>query len=251
MAGPELIVYDTILVSDVHLGSALSRAEELKEFLQRIRVQQLILAGDIFDDLNFHRLHRSHWETLGQIRKMSDHCKVVWVRGNHDVVSAPTLSHLLGIDVMNHYIWKAYGKRFYAIHGDRWDTFIYRHQRLTALLTWLYNTLSRFNSGAAQAFTRWLKKRAKLLTRNNDAVRLGAVGYAVKHGFDVIFCGHTHMPALVREESVIYGNDGTWQSDDPHFIGVLPDRIDLCRYTSATPRTIASLPYELAVTQGI
>ena len=237
------ITYDTILLSDVHLGSPLCRATELHQFLQNIRVSQLILVGDIFDDLNFHRLQRSHWEALGQIRKMSDHCSVTWVRGNHDVVSAPTLSHLLGIRVANSHEWSAYGKNFFAIHGDRWDTFIYKHQRLTAALTWIYNTMSLLNSRAAQGFTRWLKKRAKLLTRNNEAVKQGAVSYAEKHGYDVVFCGHTHMPMLHRQGAILYGNDGTWQSDDPHFIGVLPDRIELCRYTNALVTIVATLTY--------
>ena len=50
---PELIEYDTIIISDIHLGSPLCQAKELSEFLQQIRVKQLILAGDIFDDLKF------------------------------------------------------------------------------------------------------------------------------------------------------------------------------------------------------
>ena len=64
-----------------------------------IRVQYLILAGDVFDDLKFNRLQHWHWQALGRLRKISDHCQVIWIRGNHDTVSARTMSHLLGVEV--------------------------------------------------------------------------------------------------------------------------------------------------------
>lgn len=226
----ELICYDVILISDIHLGSPMCQARELDEFLSRIRVRYLILAGDIFDDLKFNRLQHWHWQALSRIRKISDHCEVIWLRGNHDTVSAKTLSHLLGVEVRHHFSWMDYGCRFFAIHGDRWDTFIYKHQTITALLTWSYNNLQLLNIRRTRRIAKWLKKRAKLLTRNNDAVMLGALAYAEKMGLDAVFCGHTHMAMLTRVGNIIYGNDGTWQSDDPHFIGIRNTRVELCKF---------------------
>jgi UDP-2,3-diacylglucosamine pyrophosphatase LpxH len=90
-----LIEYDAIMISDIHLGSPMCQAQELVEFLNRIRVKYLILGGDIFDDLKFNRLQHWHWEVVSRFRKISDHCHVVWLRGNHDTLSARTMSHLL------------------------------------------------------------------------------------------------------------------------------------------------------------
>lgn len=239
IASSQLIEYDYILISDLHFGSPICQAQELCTFLSSIRVQYLLLLGDVFDDLNFHRLQHWHWEALGRLRKMSDHCHVIWIRGNHDIIAAPTMSHLLGVQVRNNFSWTAYGKQFFAIHGDRWDTFIYKYQRLTTLLTWFYNRLTQLNSRVAIAFTRWLKARAKLLTRNSQSVQKGAVAYAHKKGYDLIFCGHTHMPSLVRVGPILYGNDGTWQSDDPHFIGIKNGSVDLYRYTNGTSTLVA------------
>jgi len=227
---PELIEYDTIIISDIHLGSPLCQAKELSEFLQQIRVKQLILAGDIFDDLKFNRLHHWHWEVLSRLRKISDHCRVVWIRGNHDTVSAPTLSHLLGVHVRNNYTWVSHGKRFYVVHGDRWDTIIYRHRRTTEFLTWIYNALMRINGSTTLKASRWIKRRAKLLTRNCSAIQFGAVAFARKKQIDAIFCGHTHMASLGFVDEILYGNDGTWQSDDPHFIGIRGTEVHLCKY---------------------
>src|SRR5262245_26603258 len=119
----ELFYYDAIIISDIHLGSRMCQAKELDEFLSRIRVKYLILAGDVFDDLQFNRLQHWHWQALSRIRKISDHCEVIWIRGNHDVVSARTMSHLLGVHVRNNYEWNQRGRRMFVVHGDRWDAF--------------------------------------------------------------------------------------------------------------------------------
>lgn len=223
--------YDAIIISDIHLGSRMCQARELDAFLSNIRVQYLILAGDIFDDLKFNRLQHWHWQALSRIRKISDHCQVVWIRGNHDIVSAPTMSHLLGVAVRNHFTWILNGKVLHVVHGDRWDTFIYKHQTLTAIVTSSYTALQRFTGNASRKVTKWLKKKAKLLTRNSEAVKFGALQFARKNRIDGIFCGHTHMAMLTKTDDIVYGNDGTWQSDDPHFIGIRGTTVFLCRYS--------------------
>ena len=237
---PAPITYDTVIISDVHFGSPMCQARELERFLSNLRVKHLILAGDIFDDLRFNRLQHWHWQALSRIRKISDHCEVIWIRGNHDIVSAPTMSHLLGVVVRNHFHWTSQGKSFYTVHGDRWDAFIYKHRRLTQLSTWIYNSLQRLNGGVVRRLSKWLKKRAKLLTRNSAAVQFGALAFAKRHGIDAIFCGHTHMPTLTKAEGIVYGNDGTWQSAEPHFIGIEGRRIDLCEYEGESARIIAT-----------
>ncbi|HEY4490950.1 MAG TPA: UDP-2,3-diacylglucosamine diphosphatase [Acidobacteriota bacterium] len=234
------IVYDTIIISDIHFGSPMCQAQALDEFLSRVRVQQLILAGDIFDDLRFHRLQHWHWQALSRIRKISDHCRVVWIRGNHDIISARTMSHLLGVQVLNNFTWTSHGKSFYVVHGDCWDTFIYKHQILTAVTTSVYNLLQKLNGHAVRMFSKWLKKKAKLLTRNSQAVQFGALNLARRHDLDAIFCGHTHMPALTKEDGIVYGNDGTWQSADPHFIGISGTRVDLCKYLDQSVQIVSS-----------
>ncbi len=64
-------VYDTLILSDLHLGSEISRAEQATRMLRENRFRRLILLGDIFSDLNFGRLTKAHWKFLGYIRKLS------------------------------------------------------------------------------------------------------------------------------------------------------------------------------------
>jgi metallophosphoesterase superfamily enzyme len=65
-------VYDTLILSDLHLGGEMSRAREALRVLQENRYGRLILLGDIFADLNFARLKKEHWKFLGFIRKLSN-----------------------------------------------------------------------------------------------------------------------------------------------------------------------------------
>jgi UDP-2,3-diacylglucosamine pyrophosphatase LpxH len=47
------LVYDTLTLSDLHLGSVVSCAEEALRMLRANRFRRLILLGDIFSDLKF------------------------------------------------------------------------------------------------------------------------------------------------------------------------------------------------------
>jgi metallophosphoesterase superfamily enzyme len=91
-------IYDTLILSDLHLGAAMSRAREALCVLQENQYRRLILLGDIFADLNFGRLKKEHWKFLGFIRKLSNpkrNVEVVWVEGNHDHGLAEIMSHLV------------------------------------------------------------------------------------------------------------------------------------------------------------
>src|SRR5450755_2172845 len=119
-------VYDTLILSDVHLGADTSRAREATRVLKENRFKRLILLGDIFADLNFRRLTKEHWKFLGHIRKLSNprhEIEVVWVEGNHDHGLTEVMSHLVGIPVYQEYSWAYAGKRHLAIHGHQFDSF--------------------------------------------------------------------------------------------------------------------------------
>src|SRR5215470_11799300 len=126
--------FDTVIISDLHLGSEISRARDALELLQSVRFKRLVLLGDIFADLNFRRLTKEHWKFLGYIRKLSNprhQTEVIWVEGNHDHGLAELMSHLVGVPVYQHYTWEYAGKRHLAIHGHQFDSFITRNRLLS------------------------------------------------------------------------------------------------------------------------
>src|ERR1700675_1222791 len=94
--------YDTLILSDLHLGADMSRAREALRVLRENQYRRLILLGDIFSDLHFGRLKKKHWQFLGFIRKLSNpkrKVEVVLGEGNHDHGLPEIMSHLVGVRV--------------------------------------------------------------------------------------------------------------------------------------------------------
>ena len=110
---------DTIIISDVHLGSKVSRAKEAVSTLKKYAFNRLILLGDIFDDLNFERLTDEHWEFISYVREISQQnpkIDVAWVIGNHDELLMKVMSHFMNIEAHRFYEWKYEEKKYLAIH---------------------------------------------------------------------------------------------------------------------------------------
>src|SRR5262249_12069501 len=139
---------DTLILSDLHLGSELSRAAEARWLLKHAQFRRLILLGDIFCDLDFSRLTRSHWKLLSTVRKLSNPkraVEVVWVEGNHDKGLSHIMSHLVGIRVYQEYAWKCGGLGYLAIHGHQFDRFLSNNALVSAVASSLHLWLQRFD----------------------------------------------------------------------------------------------------------
>src|SRR6201988_489707 len=137
----DLHAYNTLILSNAHLGAETSRAREATRVLKENRFQRLILLGDIFADLNFARLTKEHWKFLGYIRTLSNpkrNIEVVWVEGNHDHGLTNIMSHLVGGRVSQDYTWEYRGLRHIAIHGHQFDGFQVNRLTLSRLGTSLY-----------------------------------------------------------------------------------------------------------------
>ena len=220
----------TIIISDLHLGSKMCQSKELLSFLDRLEVRYLILNGDVFDDLHFNRLDHWAWESFAQLRKMSDKCTVVWVRGNHDIIHEQFMSCLLGVKVVSGFYWHVGEKRMFALHGDKWDVYIYRYKLISDIMTWAYNKIQNFNGTIARRLVGWIKKHSKMLLKNSQALRGGALKLAKEGAIHGIFCGHTHHAELEKSDNIIYANSGTFESDIPTYIAIDEKSVKLYRW---------------------
>ena len=208
----DLHVYNTLILSDLHLGGETSHAREATRVLKEHRFERLILLGDIFADLNFARLTKEHWKFLGYIRKLSNpkrNIEVVWVEGNHDHGLTNIMSHLVGVRVYQDYTWEYRGLRHIAIHGHQFDGFQVNRLTLSRLGTSLYLQLQKLdfkNKPIARLIdrlnTRWL--------RMSEKVASGALALARHRGAERIFCGHTHEALHVERDGISYYNSGGW-----------------------------------------
>jgi UDP-2,3-diacylglucosamine pyrophosphatase LpxH len=227
-----LHAYNTLILSDLHLGAETSRAREATRVLKENRFQRLILLGDIFADLNFARLTKEHWKFLGYIRKLSNpkrRIEVVWVEGNHDHGLANIMSHLVGVEVYEHCDWEYGGLRHVAIHGHQFDGFQVNRMTLSRLGTSLYLQLQKLDFKSKpiarlidRLNTRWLRMSAKVAS--------GALAYAKHLGADRIFCGHTHEAVYVERDGVDYYNSGGWVDSKLTYLTVDEQGVQIHEY---------------------
>ena len=146
-------VLDTLILSDVHLGSEVSRAREATELLAGTNFRRLVLLGDIFSDLNFRRLTSDHWKFLSRIRKLSNpkrKVEVVWVEGNHDQGLSQIMSHLVGVPVYQRYVWEYQGKRHVAVHGHQFDASAAKTNSLAAWASAFFTNCKSWTATASE-----------------------------------------------------------------------------------------------------
>ena len=233
----EVPFYDVVVLSDLHLGSGISRAREALETIKSLRFHRLILLGDIFCDLNFRRLKKEHWRFLSYIRKLSNpkrEVEVIWVEGNHDYGLTDVMSHLVGVPVYKEYIWESKGERNLAIHGHQFDNFmIQKYPWMTGLAGNLHLFIQKLSSKGkflAQLLDRLNTKWQRLTPK----VAKGALEYARARGVARIFCGHTHQTMSISDKDVSYYNAGSWTNSQPSYITILGKEITINVYIGRT-----------------
>jgi len=216
------LIADTILVSDLHLGSETSRARDATRFLKSAMFNRLILLGDIFCDLNFRRLKREHWQFLSLIRKLSNPkrgIEVVWVEGNHDRGLAQLMSHLVGVQVYQEYVWYHRSLKYRAIHGHQFDRFLVDSALLSAIGEYLYLQIQKIDVRGSK-IARWLDRLNSSWLRLTPKVAEGALAHASAHRDDVIFCGHTHHAFETSRNGVRYLNTGAWTHEHLTYVAI-------------------------------
>jgi len=224
--------FDTVIISDLHLGSEVSRARDALEFLQTVKCRRLVLLGDIFADLNFRRLTKEHWKFLGHIRKLSNPkhgIEVVWVEGNHDHGLTEVMSHLVGVPVYQEYAWRYGGKRHLAIHGHQFDRFVINNYLISRIGEWVYLQLQKIDR-KGKLFTRYLDRLNTKWLRLTNKVAEGALSYAKQGKAERVFCGHTHVAQHRERDGVDYYNCGSWIDPPCTYITVSEEGVALHAY---------------------
>lgn len=214
--------FDTVILSDLHLGSEVSRAKAALRTLRAISFNRLILLGDIFCDLNFRRLKKEHWHFLSYIRKLSNpkrRVEVVWVEGNHDYGLSDLMSHLVGINVYQEYEWDFDGKRHLAIHGHQFDRFVINNQLLSNLFTAFHLQMQKVSFGSKR-IAGFLERFDTVWLRLSDKVAAGALAHARARDVERVFCGHTHEALRHERDGIEYFNSGSWTQANATYVTI-------------------------------
>ncbi|WP_375444128.1 UDP-2,3-diacylglucosamine diphosphatase [uncultured Fibrella sp.] len=224
-------LFRTIVLSDLHLGTAGSKAKEATDFLKYHSCQKLILNGDIIDGWQL-RQHgvwkKKHTAFFKVVLKQIVHhdTKVIYLRGNHDDFLDQVLPLHVGRNfrIQRDYLLKSpstTGERsFYVTHGDVFDS-ITSHMKWLAylgdmgytFLLWvnkLYNQYRSWRGLPYYSLSQTVKQRIKSAVSYISDFEEKLTELARARHCDGIICGHIHQPAIRQINGLIYMNSGDW-----------------------------------------
>ena len=222
----ELLKYKTIFISDVHLGSADCKIDQINYLLRNTTCEKLVLNGDIIDSWALKRggkWLRSHTLFFRFILKKAEKYKtdVIYLRGNHDDFLWRVLPFEFDrIKIVNEHIHESPHGKYICVHGDGFDAVTTNHKWLAVIGDFGYVQLLRLNR-----VYNWVRKlRGKPYFSLSKAIKakvksaVSFVGnyedqlqkFAKKNNCEGIICGHIHTAADKKIGDIHYLNSGDW-----------------------------------------
>ncbi|MGA0854239.1 MAG: glycosyltransferase [Luteolibacter sp.] len=237
----------TVFLSDIHLGTRDSKADEVVDFLKHIDCRKLVLNGDIIDGWALRRGGQwtsRHSRVIRKILKMTerDDTQVVYLRGNHDEILERFMPLAFGSVslVKEHIHLTPDGKRYLVIHGDGFDSVSTNHKWLAIVgavgydlllrVNRIYNLWRSWRGKEYYSISKQVKARVKsavcFADRYEDLLR----NLARKKNCEGIICGHIHTPEDRMAGGVHYLNSGDWVESLTAIIEHHDGRMELVRY---------------------
>jgi UDP-2,3-diacylglucosamine pyrophosphatase LpxH len=113
---------EALFISDVHLGSKGSNAQELLEVLKKYEPKKLFIVGDFIDGWLLKKRHYWPQSNTNVIRKILSYSKngteVFYITGNHDeYLRNYTPFDFSNIQIVDELVWNDY----FITHGDKYD----------------------------------------------------------------------------------------------------------------------------------
>lgn len=221
---------DLVVLSDVHLGTHGSRADELLKYLRSINPKRVILNGDMIDIWQFrkHFWPQNHTAILRHFMHwLRDGVKVDYICGNHDELMRRYLGlELGGFSILNHVVLDQNGKKVWVFHGDAFDKSMGHkwlakwggrwYDRSIRINKWL-NKIFVFFGGRPRYISKAIKDWVKGIVKKKHNWEEVAANAAIDRGYDMVVVGHIHKPEMreitTDKGSVMYLNSGDWMEN--------------------------------------
>lgn len=212
-----------LFISDVHLGSKGSNAEQVLDVLKQYQPEYLFLVGDIIDGWLLKRKFRwpqSHTNVIRKIMSYSKNgTKVIYLPGNHDEFMRDYLDlHFGNIEIHNEYIWN----NTYITHGDLYDGVV-KLKWLGVLGSVGYDLAISIDRklkswGYKRSLSKFLKNSVKEAVKFMTSFEQEIVRQGIKHNCETVMCGHIHHPDDKIVDSVRYLNTGDFIENNSYII---------------------------------
>ena len=219
------VEYNTVIISDLHLGSKYSMKEDINNFLDNIKCKTLILNGDIIDGWALKR--GSSWDKedmkcVRKIMKKSYKTDVYWIRGNHD----DFLSDFIPINFGNINAFERMdytslnGKKYLIVHGDIFDIFTTNMKWIakigslgydfTLFINKWYNKFLILRGKEYFSLSQMIKNSVKSATNFIGDFENHMINYVKEMKYDGVICGHIHKAEIREMDGIEYMNSGDW-----------------------------------------
>jgi len=219
---------DILVISDLHLGTYGSEADEVLAYLNTIDADKIVINGDFVDIMLFNKRFwpSSHMKVVKYFLDLISQGKeIYYVTGNHDELMRKFLNfRIQNFKILNQVVLDTNEGKVWIFHGDVFD-FSIQTGWLTKLAGFLYDYMIMFNSWINKKIMRPLGRKRLNLSKSIKANVKTAVQYfanfemkaakiAQKNGYKYVVCGHIHTPKIesfdINGEEIIYMNSGDW-----------------------------------------
>lgn len=219
---------DILVLSDLHLGTYGSHAEELLDYLKSVDVDTIILNGDIVDIWQFKKKYfpEAHFQVLQEIiNKICEGTKVYYLTGNHDdLMRRISPIQIANFQLIDKLVMNIDGQKVWFFHGDVFDSMVNYSKFLAKLggkgydllirINRVINRILKFMGRSPYSFSKKVKASVKKASKHISDFETTAAELAVSSGYKYVVCGHIHEPIIktveVDDKKVIYMNSGDW-----------------------------------------
>ncbi len=209
--------------SDLHLGSSYCRHAAIEQMLDKLAAgHTLVLMGDTVDRWK-EVLEGRDAALLEKLCKMSFSCKIVWLRGNHDIrFNVPCPNEIIFAD------GAVVDGKAYLSHGHYFDSIMPRHRIFIQLVRKVHHIKMRLGAESIHV-AQYAKRLRWLYHAFLSHVRQNALEYARENGYTLAACGHTHQVEDVTVNGIRYINTGSWT--EPGSRCLIIDQNGVCKIT--------------------
>ena len=219
---------DILVISDLHLGTYGSEADEVLAYLDTINANKIVINGDFVDIMLFNKRFwpSSHMKVIKYFLDLISQGKeIYYVTGNHDELMRKFLNFKIqNFKIVNQIVLDTAKGKVWIFHGDVFD-FSIQTQWLTKLAGFLYDYMIIFNSWINKKimrplgrkrlnFSKTIKSNVKTAVQYFANFEMKAAEVAQKNGYKYVVCGHIHTPKIesfnINGEEIIYMNSGDW-----------------------------------------
>ena len=218
--------YKTVFISDIHLGTKMSQASELLNFMKTFECDKIYLVGDIVDcwamskKTIWSQYHNDVVQKL--LKRARKGTEIVYIPGNHDEVMRDYCDNEFGhIIIAQEAIHIGVnGKLYLVTHGDQFDIVMRNAKWLAHLGSWAYDVsismsimLNKIRSlfGMSQwSLSAYLKNTVKESVNFIGDYEETLTKYVKNKGLNGIICGQIHHAYIRDIDGVTYMNCGDW-----------------------------------------